>query len=79
MSMAKDPQTPQEWQQAVDAAEAWIVFDSAKEYGLITGGPKIDVARCKELLARGKRLGIYPEGRVLQLVTELKEQGLIKY
>jgi glycine/serine hydroxymethyltransferase len=74
----KNPTTAQEWQQAVDAAEAWLVMDSAKSCGLIAGGPRIDVERCEEILGEGKRLGFYPKDRVIELVKELKEAGTVK-
>lgn len=73
----KNPTTPQEWQQAVDAAEAWLVLDAARAYGLVAGGPRVDTERCTELLRQGKRMGIYPNDRVVQLVKELKESGNI--
>lgn len=53
----KNPKTPAEWQFCVDAAEFYLAMDSAKQYGLITGGPIIDIERCDELLSRGKTLG----------------------
>lgn len=55
-----DPETPAEWQEAVDAAEGLLLIDSARQYGLITGGPKIDVERCQEILRRGREHGVYP-------------------
>jgi hypothetical protein len=55
-----DPETREEWQAAVDAAHACLSLDAARQYGLIDGGPKIDAARCLEILDRGKALGITP-------------------
>ena len=40
------PETLDEWQAAVDAAEALLVLDSMKQYGLIEGGPDTDLDRC---------------------------------
>ncbi len=40
-----DPSTPAEWQRA---------------YGLVAGGPEIDVDRCDEILRRGAGLGFTP-------------------
>lgn len=34
----RDPRTPEEWQNAADAADALLKNDSAKVYGLVTGG-----------------------------------------
>ena len=55
-----DPQTPAEWQEAVDIAEAAIVLDAARKYQLVTGGPAVNLARCEEILLRGLELGITP-------------------
>lgn len=56
----KDPQTPAEWQDAVNAAEASLAFESARLYGLVAGGPGIDVDRCQHILAAGRARGIVP-------------------
>ena len=57
----RDPKTPEEWQNAVDAADALLKIDSARIYGLVTGGPEIDAGRCWELVHRAKELhGIEP-------------------
>jgi len=56
----KDPTNPQEWQFAVDAAQFHLLLESARQYGLVGGGPEIDVARCNELLDRGRELGYIP-------------------
>ena len=58
----KEPKTPAEWQEVVDLAEACLLIDSARQYGLITGGPDIHVDRCVTLLARGRKRGIAPNG-----------------
>jgi hypothetical protein len=56
----RDPATPDEWQAAVNAAEACLLVDSARQYGLITGGPVVDVARCDEILEQGRARQIVP-------------------
>lgn len=55
-----DPQTPEEWQTAVDAADALLHIQSAEAYGLITGSPTVNVARCEELLEAARRRGVTP-------------------
>ena len=55
-----DPKTDAEWQEAVDLAEFYLRLDSARQYGLITGGPEVNVARCEALLATGKERGFRP-------------------
>jgi hypothetical protein len=37
-----------------------LALDSARQYGLIKGGPEVNVARCVEILKRGRQLGITP-------------------
>lgn len=56
---AKATKTPTEWQEAVDAAEFYLLLHSAIAYGLVTG-PKVDVDRCEELLRCGKAMGFRP-------------------
>jgi hypothetical protein len=49
-----------EWQEAVNAADFHLRVDAAQKYGLITGGPTVDVARCEQLLADAVIQGIVP-------------------
>ena len=48
--MSQDPKTPQEWQEAVDAAQFFTTFESCKMYGLVKGGPNVNMQRCEEIL-----------------------------
>jgi hypothetical protein len=50
-----EPKTPEEWQNAVDAADALLHIQSAEAYGLITGAPSVNVERCEELLEAARR------------------------
>lgn len=61
MTRARDPETPDEWQEAVNAAEAMLELESAKLYGLITGGPAIDVARCEQIMQAGITRKVLPD------------------
>lgn len=54
------PSTPEEWQTAVDAANALLIIDAAKAYGLVTGGPMVNIERCEDILAQGLSRGIRP-------------------
>lgn len=54
------PKSRAEWQEAVDAAHALLCLDAARLYGLITGGPTIDVDRCQRILEAGKKLNVQP-------------------
>jgi hypothetical protein len=55
-----DPSTPEEWQEAVDIAQGALTVHDAKAYGLIRGGPDINVERCAEILRLGEKLGYQP-------------------
>jgi hypothetical protein len=61
------PETPAEWQEAVNAAEFMLLLDSARQYGLVSGGPEGDLERCRDMLKRGADLGYTPT-----VVTELQ-------
>lgn len=57
---AADPRTLTEWQDAVNGASFFLLVDSARQYGLVTGGPKINADRCDEILRRGAQRAIRP-------------------
>lgn len=63
MPTPRNPRTPQEWQEAVDAADILLGLEAARLYGLVTGGPVIDVERCDEILRRGRLRGYVPTPR----------------
>jgi hypothetical protein len=68
----KNPKTKVEWQEAVDAAYGMLCLDSARQYGLIKGGPLVNVERCQELLHRGMKVGVKPaENSIERLAIEL--------
>src|SRR5262249_15270056 len=68
----QDPETSAEWQQAADAAEAFIHLESARKYGLVSGGPVVDIEHCEQILRQAKRRGIVPaKDCVERLVKEL--------
>jgi hypothetical protein len=56
----KEPETSAEWQEAADCAEGALALDSARKYGLVTGGPKVNVKQCENILIGARRLGIRP-------------------
>ena len=55
------PQTSEQWQEAVNISFALLSIDSARAYGLITGGPTVNVERCEEIIVMGDRLGFKPQ------------------
>ncbi len=63
-----EPQTPQEWQEAIDTAEVLVRLDAARQYGLVTGGPAVNVSRCEELLRRGEALGYTPTADAVERI-----------
>ena len=66
VSLQTEPETTEEWQEAVNIAEFYLLLDDARQYGLLKGGLPVDVKRCQELLRRGKQQGFQ-----LQSVGEL--------
>jgi hypothetical protein len=55
-----EPRSPEEWQTAVDAADALLHIHSAAAYGLIKGAPSINLERCEQLLEAGHQRGVTP-------------------
>jgi hypothetical protein len=58
--MNRDPQNDAEWQEAVNAAHFLLCLDAARQYGLVTGGPEIDIDRCLTIVERGQVRGFVP-------------------
>lgn len=57
----RDPVTREEWQEAVDAAHFLLCLESARQYGLVEGGPEVDIERCVEIIDKGKAQGYEPK------------------
>lgn len=70
-----EPTTPEQWQEAVDMAEAWLRIDSARAYGLVTGGPKVNVVRCRALIAQGLTRGFRPSQEKIDAILLGMAQG----
>lgn len=72
-----DPTTLEEWQNAVDAADALLKLDAARIYGLVSGGPEVDTERCWEIVHRAAEIhGLEPaEDAVERLVAALTGTG----
>jgi hypothetical protein len=68
---ARDPNTPEEWQEAYDAALACRTIADCRMYGLLKGGPLIDLERCDRLIAAGEKRGLRPSRPVEQLAIGL--------
>lgn len=74
---SRDPETREDWQEAVDAAHGLLALQAAREYGLVTGGPDVNAERCMEILNEGLRLSppIRPRiDSIEKVVRELSEQ-----
>lgn len=63
----KDPETPAERREAVCLADGLLVIDAARNYGLITGGPDVDVARCQDILEQARDRGHKPQENAIQI------------
>lgn len=70
----KNPKTEEEWQAAVDAANAFLILHSLKCYGLITGGPQVNAERCDEILRQGEARGVRPKMDPVQLLQSYNEE-----
>lgn len=73
-----EPETSERWQKAVNLAEFYLLLESARQYGLIEGGPSMDIERCEELLHRGKQPGVQPQsaGELALLLAQALAGGL---
>jgi hypothetical protein len=69
----RNPETSAEWQAAVTGAYHCLQLDSARQYGLVEGGPEINVERCEQLLEEGKRRGVLPDRSKIALLRFLRE------
>lgn len=55
-----DPSRLDEWQFAADGAAFCLLLDACRQYGLVTGGPTVNVARCEAIIRRAADRGIEP-------------------
>lgn len=62
----KNPRDRAEWQEAINAAHVLTLIHAARLYGLITGGPEINLASCEEILSRGRMLGYAPDADAIE-------------
>jgi hypothetical protein len=60
LKKVEDPQTKEQWQEAANLAEFCLLLDSARQYGLVTGGPEVNLDRCEEIIAKARKRGIFP-------------------
>ena len=74
--MKNDPTTPTEWQEAVDLAEFYVCLDSAAKYGLVTGGPQINLERCEQILRDGRALGYRPSVNCVERILKAHLQRM---
>jgi hypothetical protein len=56
----RDPQSPEEWQSAADAANFLLALDACCQYGLVETTMRIDQDRCDDILKRAKQQGVQP-------------------
>lgn len=67
-----EPTTEAEWQEAVDAAYAAALIAAAVRLGLLEAGPRVDLGRCRQLIRRGRDLGVSPQrDEVVRIIAGL--------
>ena len=66
--------TPEEWQIAVNGALGLRTIADCKMYGLLEGGPKINVLRCDDIIKRGIEQGIQPSASAVDLALGMIAQ-----
>jgi len=62
----RNPRTKSEWQEAADAAQGALALDSARMYGLVIGGPKVNQERCIEILEKANARRVVPSPNAVQ-------------
>ena len=62
------------WQELVDSANAMLTIDSARQFGLITGGPEINHSRCYQILDDGAKRGFLPSPDAVEKFLEAIQQ-----
>lgn len=67
----ENPTTPDEWQEAVNLANFLLMLDSARQYGFITGGPKINVEQCQEIMVQAGLRGLRPTPESVEQLLEI--------
>ena len=52
-----NPRTQEEWHEATVLAGAMLTLHDLKLYGLVEGGPAINLERCQRILRQGRARG----------------------
>lgn len=73
--MSRDPKNAREWQEAVDLAETLLLIAAARDYGLIAGGPAINVDRCDQIRNAGARRGVVPDPDAVRAIVQTYARG----
>jgi hypothetical protein len=61
----QNPETPEQWQAAVDMIVALLYMDSSQSHGLA----KVNVQQCADILQQAKALGYRPSDRNVARLT----------
>ena len=56
----RDPRTPEEWQDAVNAARYFLIIADCTSYGILHYRGEVNLGRCNDILQRGAARGILP-------------------
>lgn len=57
----RNPRSEAEWREAVTQAYNFLLLDSSRRYGLVQGGPEVNLERCEAILDAGRKKGIVPD------------------
>lgn len=69
--LSRMPRSRAEWINASNLAYTLLCIDSARQYGLIEGGPQVNVEQCELIVERAKMRGIKPlfDHRLIEELT----------
>ncbi|HKP85608.1 MAG TPA: hypothetical protein VJZ26_05910 [Blastocatellia bacterium] len=62
-----DPETTDEWQEAVNIAHICLLLRSAQLFGLVIGAPFVNADRCARILELGRERKIYPQEGAVEI------------
>lgn len=75
----KEPETQAEWQEAVNVSKVMLLVHDARLYGLIRGGPSVDVERCQAMINGGQQRGIRPQPEeVDRFIVEMAKPVIVE-
>lgn len=61
-----NPTTKQEWQEAIDAADAMLTLNAAIVFDLVDIPAQVDIRRCMHTISEGRERGMQPRREKLE-------------